>query len=57
MIRLLSLSSFVFVLAVAGCTKPATTNITENADQAAIDAYNAEAAKAAAEVDGYAEPK
>ena len=54
--RLLYVASFVFALSFAGCSKPATTNIVENADQAAIDAYNAQVAKDDAELNGYAAP-
>ena len=56
MVRLLSLFACVLLLSAAGCSKPATTNIVENADQAAIDAYNAQVAKDDAELNGYTDP-
>jgi hypothetical protein len=56
MLRLFSLASLVFVMAVVGCSKPATTNIVDNADQAAIDAYNATIAAEEAAAADYKEP-
>jgi len=42
--RFFSLSAIVFALVVAGCSSSDSTNIMENADQAAIDAYDAQIA-------------
>ncbi len=57
MVRFISLASLLMVLAVVGCSKPASTNITDNADQKALDAYNEQVAKDEAEMSGYTDPK
>lgn len=44
MIRFFSLSAIVLALLVTGCSSSDSTNIMESADQAAIDAYDAQVA-------------
>ncbi len=55
--RLFYLASFAFILVCTGCSKPATSNVAESADQAAIDAYNAQVAADEAAMESYEEPK
>lgn len=55
--RLFYLASFAFILVCTGCSKPAKSNVAESADQAAIDAYNAQVAADEAAMEGYEEPK
>lgn len=44
MTRFFSLSAIVLALLVTGCSSSDSTNIMESADQAAIDAYDAQVA-------------
>lgn len=53
MIRLFSLFAVVIAVVVSGCSSPESTNIMENADQAAIDAYDAQAAENDKALGGY----
>ncbi|WP_160168431.1 hypothetical protein [Novipirellula maiorica] len=53
MSRLFSLALLVAALTVTGCSSSDSTNILEDADQAAIDAYDAQAAANEAALNGY----
>lgn len=45
------------MFSVAGCSKPGSTNVMENEDQAAIDAYDAQVAKDDAAMGNYKDIK
>ena len=53
MSRLFSLAFIIAALAVLGCSSSDSTNILEDADQAAIDAYDAQAAENEKALNGY----
>ncbi|GAA4455146.1 hypothetical protein [Novipirellula rosea] len=53
MSRLFSLAFIIAALAVPGCSSSDSTNILEDADQAAIDAYDAQAAENEKALNGY----
>lgn len=57
MIRVLSLLAVVLAVALGGCSSSDSTNIMENADQAAIDAYDAQAAENDKALGGYSDLK
>ena len=53
MSRLFSLAFIVAALTVTGCSSSDSTNILDDADQAAIDAYDAQAAENEKALNGY----
>ncbi|MGV3484760.1 MAG: hypothetical protein ACO1RT_10110 [Planctomycetaceae bacterium] len=55
MIRELSWFAVVLAVVVSGCSSADSTNIMENADQAAIDAYDAQVAEDDKALGGYKE--
>ncbi|MFG0265460.1 MAG: hypothetical protein ACF8AM_09965 [Rhodopirellula sp. JB055] len=57
MVRFLCGVSLLLSLAVLGCSSSEGTNILENADQAKIDAYNAQAEEDAKALGNYDGPK
>ncbi len=57
MTRLLWIASLAMMFSVAGCSKPGSTNVMENEDQAAIDAYDAQVAKDDAAMGNYKDIK
>ncbi|QDT05636.1 hypothetical protein K227x_40370 [Rubripirellula lacrimiformis] len=57
MSRLFCLASLLLMLAVVGCGSSDSTNIMESADQAAIDAYDAQVAADEAAMGNYEEAK
>ncbi|GAA5509459.1 hypothetical protein Rcae01_04958 [Novipirellula caenicola] len=53
MSRIFSFAILVAALAITGCSSSDSTNILEDADQAAIDAYDAQAAENEKMLNGY----
>tara|TARA_R110002074_G_scaffold374615_1_gene550956 strand:+ start:504 stop:677 length:174 start_codon:yes stop_codon:yes gene_type:complete len=57
MIRLLYGMCLILLLAMPGCSSGESTNVLEDADQAKIDAYNAQAEEDAKALGDYNGPK